>query len=777
MQSSPLTNTRLGAAGARSVLPSASDYRFEDVFEGQFGRAGFDGASGEPPVEFKDPVMREVIRLDEAKRGAALAVTELADKEGEHDRRIATEKALQSELNVVRRRIELLNALLVDASMPALCIEVDRGSKSRGRRNEQTSVQYKCFTKRNGRMYPTQSPVAWPCPFAWSGLHKLCPPDGYTTGTEVEESTQSALQNLVKLAIMRPCKDMATTHLRHCCSEMYPAGKPGPIFSRMTSPSSGVEAHWQLPQTSHKSNHTYEAKIEDAKGQPITVRVIWGTMEINYCDQWHNPLINAFVRNAVLHVGADAIDTTSNPPSDEADFDPLHYMYNFLKPVIRIEYGEDIHVLALSPFIGPETCSVNHIHLSRGHGILDLHDKSVQQVSTPERAETQRMQYYHCVGSRPNTRFNEQELNYIHARGFLTAKEPRIDTESLPASDSLNLEDGIARAKSARISFTDWDVLVTSYAGAENANTIITLINYPPHNLRYPPKPKPSAVPPYSPARTHNTPIDEQTLREGKAFYVKFFSQRGEVEWKINLVDIKDPTRAASERMRKFMTEVRQEFQAKLDNNGKSLWMHIPQSRHAFTLNVRHNTSTFEGKTLLHLYRERWGKFITEMITQNNREDGGGYLRNDTDTDDSPYFYAQAATSMQTVAIGKKNKSVLLSVWADVFYTGGSDQAAGGEYWRYSEDRHTKDTQVQTIPQGYLAMQATDEQGPIMPDRIPIMSTHSTQIVVQQMKEKLRSLQEAKASDDGRARNQTHLLHQVLERLQQGQPLQTNRHY
>ena len=45
------------------------------------------------------------------------------------------------------------------------------------------------------------------------------------------------------------------------------------------------------------------------------------------------------------------------------------------------------------------------------------------------------------------------------------------------------------------------------------------------------------------------------------------------------------------------------------------------------------------------------------------------------------------------------------------------------------------------------------------------------------MKEKLRSLQEAKASDDGRARNQTHLLHHVLERLQQGQPLQTNRHY
>ena len=714
--------------------------------------------------------MREVIRLDEAKRSAALAVTELADKETEDERQDATTKAFKAELNVVKRRIDLLNRLLKQPSdTPKLCLEIKKGSNT----HQQTAVQYKCFTEDEGLLYPTQSPIAWPCLFAWTGLHKLCPPPNYTSGSAVAEETQLALQTLVKLALMRPCKDIATTQLRKCSAEIFPAGKthPNMKFERMPMTDGDMQAHWQLPQTSHKSHHTYKASL----GQHLTIHVLWGTMEINYCDQWHNPLINAFVRNTVLHVGAEAI----HAPSDDESVNPSNFMHNFLKPVIRVQYHKDIHVLTLSPFAGPETCSVNHIHLSKGWGILQLHDKAVKDVGTPDEPKTHPMQYYHCVGSRPNTRFNEQELNYIHARGFLSAE---IDVTKLPDPDTLKLDTGRAKAKSARISFTDWDVLVSSYTGKREASTVITLINYPPHNMRFP-KPSPKlnvTAQPFIPAQEREKPIDEQPLREGKAFYVKWFSQHGNVAWKINLVDTEDPDRQASQRMKQFMTKVRTDFQAKLDNLGNPLWMSIPQSKHAFTLNVRYNPHKFDGKTLLDLYREQWGKFITQMINDNNRNHGDNDHFHPVQSDTSPYFYSQAANSMQRVTYNKKmNKSRPISVWEDVFYAGRQTEEAGKSYWHYSQERHTRDSSEGRINEGYLAMQATEEHGPmtVIPDRLPIMAAsmhhHHSTLVLQQMKEKLRMLQEAKACEESHAQNQKHLLHQVLERLQHGQPLHT----
>jgi hypothetical protein len=775
MQSSspPLTVTRLGTDG---VVPSASDYRFEEVFHEKFGMAGFDHPDGRL-VQFTDPVMHEVIRLDEAKRRAALAVADLTVQEGQYDQGIATNKALEAEYRVVKRRIELLNRLIREhRDTPPLCIPVNRKNNGSpwAKKADHTSVLYKCFTKTNGRLYPVQSPIAWSCVYAWNGLCRLSRPHGHT-GSEIEQRTQNNLWTLVNMALAIPGNDTNTIQLRQCYADLYPGDRskhPAMIFTEKHAPRRGMEAHWQQPQTKHRGSYEYEAQVKISESQTILIHVIWGTMEINCCDQWHNPLINAFVRNTVLAVGEEAIAQLTGETNPR--FDPAHHMHNFLQPVIRIEYGGNIHVLTLSPSLGPDTCTVSHIAIHAGKGILDLHDKSVHEVPThTQNAKTQTMTYYHCVGSRPNTRYNEQELNYIHACGFIES-EGSIDPAKLPKPSDLSLAHGDAKAKSARISFADWDVLVSSYAipGAPT-KTVVTLVNYPPPNMRYPKKKaaKRAALNPgATPFRSNNErqkPIDQQELREGKAFYVKWFSQKGETEWKINLVDTRDPTRAASKQMKEFMTQVRVNIQRLLDNaeGGASNWMKIPESKHAFTQNVRYNPTLFGGEKILHIYRKLWGEFITHMIVNNMDQETRQF------NPEAPYFYAQSHHSIQPVKYGRnpRNPPRPISVWEDVFYEGGEQyENQHNDYWHFSEERKRHDEQGGLIPQGYLAIQAT---GPadILPDRLPVMmgSSHPhSALVMRQMKEKLRSLQEAKASEEGHARNQSHLLHQVLERLQ-----------
>jgi hypothetical protein len=193
--------------------------------------------------------------------------------------------------------------------------------------------------------------------------------------------------------------------------------------------------------------------------------------------------------------------------------------------------------------------------------------------------------------------------------------------------------------------------------------------------------------------------------------------------------------------------------------------MKIPESKHAFTQNVRYNPTLFGGEKILHIYRRLWGAFITNMIVENMDRETGQF------NPEAPYFYAQSHHSIQPVKYGRnpRNPPRPISVWEDVFYEGEEQyEPLHDGYWHFSEGRKRQEEQEGLIPQGYLAIQAT---GPadILPDRLPVMmgSSHPhSALVMRQMKEKLRSLQEAKASEEGHARNQSHLLHQVLERLQ-----------
>ena len=619
---------------AKRILPTHGDYPFNDP-HGPFPMQ----LPYNPP---DDPVTGVVLALENAKRRAAdaSARASLGDKQ--------RDEALESEIEVVRCRLNVLGEFIHPkhaggSQDPHLCLPVNSTTHE-----PCASVLYRRLHATGAALHAVQAPIAWKTStlIHWGRLEALNPKDGNPDS----EVPNNLLCQLVADAVITATRDESTAKLRELHWK-HNALRTGLFFKRAER-GQGLEAgHWQAPEPCrHSVEVLYRAQSkEKVDGEHVLVDVLWGTLLMNHCEPWHNPNINTYVQKAILKAGEHGEHRTEGDPRC------------FVRPVIRITHAKEIHVLILAPFRKPDSCTVQHIHIcDDGYhaGILNNH-------SSPTVEYVESMQCYHCVGTRPNARFNEQELNYIHSRAWEPHKAVLVQPD-MPSGKAWN-------AKSARISFADWDILVTTYTTKKNeggqeeggdghymaptrgddgkkgyryvhnasgTRTVITLFNYPPQGMRY----TKDALDANSPAFGQRRPITTSNRRryaaprrqEGAStiylpggveqrnvdltaepFYVTWFSKDTEEpnhinETRIYFLEILERGWATNY-ARHVFKQVRTAIGARFRDHWLEDPMHNGGGR-TFVQNIRENEYRVDGMTPMELYRALWADWICRAI-------------------------------------------------------------------------------------------------------------------------------------------------------------------
>lgn len=807
------------------MTPWVHDYDFAEVFTGDFGETGFTTKAGTLKA-FKEPFMVEAVALEEAKRKAAILTSQLAEPD-----ETARATAVQSEKHVVKCRLDLIRKLMEeegqeeeDGHYTDICNEVQ------DKPVEQVSVQYRLLHLRPNGLVPVQSQVAWPAELMWRRMHTLAAAphedriplnlngllnrmvSACLLAASKDESTRK-LRDLYRLRGLSRRMQFQRTHV-----------EGSGLTARWQQTETRHRTMLEYYAVPDQANETHPSTV--------IVAVLFGVLDINHCEQWQNPLINMYAKKAVIHAGEEAIRQmheyhTGGEASRHRIKAPEH-MHNFLRPVILIHDHPNVHVLTLAPYKGADTCTVQHVLIEDGRsGIVGLKDMTLAEVRGPGESRCTGLQYYHCVGSRPHARFNETELNYLHVQGLTSSiyddddsksqtapsadqappSEDREDQDDQSSSKSqeegheevearltlrkqprrtfLGVEGGDGKqedpphhavfpasdsgdAKSARISFPDWDVLITSCKWTNDADptTCITMINYPPQGMRYAKERLHGGA---SEFHSRHKQIYERDLDPNRAFYVKWFAREmhnhipSVVEWNINLVNMSD-NKELTHAMTTHMQLVKQEIQVALsdsDGQGTSIWIDAPHLKHKFTHNIKYNLGVTRSATALDIYRDAWQRFFAPLIANHRQPDGSFSLPGDC------YLWADPVDKKMVTADGYK----MYNVWQDIL----SHDAHLANSWQgYVMNRHWHDSGADAFRTYKLsaALQSTGGQG--RPGKGPLYVASADRLPIaprqppSELLERIKSLEAAKLEDARKAQNREHLLCQVLARLSPG---------
>ena len=771
--------------------PYEADYKFEEAFPGKFGRGGFEDADGFPK-KFNDPIMDEVVKLDAAKQYAAeIMNAHLAMKDDDDDQTGGTEKVFNAERNVVKCRIALLNRL-IEADNDILCHKIQNPTVK-------TSVRYRHMVEKNDshdgtpRLFEVRSPLAWQNNFVWNKMINL---KRFGTSPTI---VQDLLNDMLIQALSSAVRDDSTKELRDIFRDTVHRSDLDPLeFEHEASFGTGDSLFWQHSEKRTREEHTFTANRNDTY-----IAVMIGALDVNYCDQWHNPLINKFVQETVIDAAEMMIEDNSVGP---------------ITPIgIKIVRGEHVHILELSPFVNPDVCSVQHIFVDAGSGITDLEDMSIKDLDNKLQDDEGELafaepRYYHCIGAHRNIRFNEQELNFLHADAF---RENNEDT-GVEAIRSWELpEPGYEnKSKSARISFTGWDVLVTTYhitqheepsseetgeesqeqesneadtsaqegpetkepsenedqqemdpnTGTENKpedryKTVITLVNYPPFGTKYkkevyhsqPPQQNNNYRQAQAPQRNfqrQQRPLPRASsitrpLNQDEMFYFAWYT--GDNHQKIvniNLID-HSPNRQVTHwwqnQAKRISTLIWENFK---DNGWDN--SHL---RHSLVNNILNNDAVGKnGMTIYQTYKTEYSKLMEGFIRDADKDTLGFQPR------DGAYLYA-------------KN----LAVWDDL--KANMDAGLVDRWIAYTTKRyHDDETQTPMSLHEPLDIHSDNARGGLAGKiALPAVASNrgrdnNSLAVMNHMKERIQSL-EHRLQDDRHAGNRDHLLRQLLEKL------------
>ena len=610
---------------------TARDYDFDDkLFRGGFGRSGIEDEQHKLK-KYDEPVMEEVVALEEAKKEAQIAMTDLLSCKNREDAGEVHEDVIAKEHNVVECRIAVMNRFFQDEDDANLCNRVDVG---RDHHLVKTSVTYKQYQNKNHDrswegderpwedLFATQSPVEWASEFEWYKIKPLLSPD---TNDKQRAEVQNTLNRMLSDVIhAMPHNDSTDTlfkiqkyHIKTKPMDFTCFSQDGTILGA---------AIWQMPESTNKERLTYSAtRKTHLEGEDVRVDVMIGCFDINYCDQWHNPLINRFVQRMVKAAGESAILESNK-------------MMLAVHTTVKIAFKGMVHILNMAPYVTPDVCSVQNIFTVYDKGILNLTDMDIAEViPTDFNLSFSEPQFYYCLGAHRNRRFNEQELNYIHTKAF-EFKDGEIgvdalNTKRLPDHTELNLTGDNPKAKSTRISFDGWDILVSTYQNYREQwmeteyKTVITLFNYPPYGTKYRKikdvdhssatrwaRPVPQQQPHPTAAGTEPTERERrQNFRaippDGTMKYFIWYSPDAQNKYVITVIDHTQDRRPTAEMIQKGMEINKRIYQ---DFSGGGLWLNDPPS---LVHNIMENNNAGpHSKTVRETYLDGYREYITGII-------------------------------------------------------------------------------------------------------------------------------------------------------------------
>lgn len=459
-------------SGPHDTIPDNKGYKYDKIIRGGSGDTTLLTKDNRSKVMYTQPFMAEVIELEEAKHHASNSTSDmvLADTQDKIER--CAKQVQKSQRAVSLKRIALLRSL-TNPGGATLCTDISPSYVA----DKSVSVSYNLYDS-NGDILlnPIQSQYAWILADdgteAWSSLIYKDP------GTFHQSDTWHQL--LKETLRVCPRKEWAA-RLLDVTGHILDDDAPPLDFNRngAYNPSLGADM-WHKPESNLTALEEFNAESINPTGDNIRYKGLVGAFLMNKFDQKQSARINTVIQKTILKATNDHINLVR-----ERRYEPTHL--NTAAVAIKIQSRNHTHVLTITPFAGHEACTVSHIHVVQD--IRKNTDSEVGIVQIPEilsdikplpvtAGSTTCEKAYICLGAYRNTRLNEPELNSIHLNGI----HPTSSTDPLeiPAPSSIDYDTPLPFAKAVRTSCQKWDILATSIKHKNSMHTVITLVNYPP---------------------------------------------------------------------------------------------------------------------------------------------------------------------------------------------------------------------------------------------------------------------------------------------------------
>jgi hypothetical protein len=715
------TPVHLGAA-ERKTVPSKGDYPFEEVFQGEFGDTALVDPNGYPKV-YTQPIMKEVLELEEAKRAAVDATTKLVTEKDPVLKLTLAGEQVRAEHQVVECRVAAMTRMLTEKHK-CLCFTPIIKPKT-----AQTAFRYTQMEKTGNNDYeifPVQSSINWASStLDWTGLvggmiggldtpPNIDDPSPPPTPTQLQTTLLYAIKNIHSSAP----RDSSTKTLRRTLNNNLK--HPLKFKAQTENNEQGVAAHWDPSEPNVAKKEIVYSAVSRPPPNPLThnlpafVTVTLSPLDVNVCDQWHNPCINKYVQENVKETVTYAMETLSRQTGRYTSENPDRFLNTFIVNIM-VSQATTVHVFTLSPFYSPDTCTVSSIMLNNDSsgGILRL-PANIEQIKADPDMEWNATgcSPFYCIGSRKNTRLNEQELNYVHSCNLQVRNREFLDDPSLlPNPHDLELVSTDPKAKSARISFIDWDILVSSFKlTTQEVRTVITMVQYPPPGARYTPdipqsdaswvNPKASEFVPGGGQQRHTgqqpagrTSSWDRPPKEGHMYfipglYLQTFTER---EWHVYMIDT-EPTRTATMTLMREAKIIRDNiwsiYSTVWDTTKPNMWKY----------NIERNTTKPEGVALsIHSYYvAEWSKVLHTWVTSALAE-----LDSGEDNQTSGYLYCPKGRHIWQNLLNVSQNSDIHMAKADI------------DRWvEYSDGRYKQDVAERKIKPLLLDSR---ENGPTRP--------------------------------------------------------------
>ena len=503
-----------GAALGRKfdVIPEARNYKFEDVFHGEFGDNALldphnSGLKEHDPL--KEALFIKVDKLEQSKKQAAstfaaLCAASESPSQG-HTELIAA--ATQDQHAVLRDRIHVLNDLIQHPSS-RICINHHMLQSTP---RALVAVTYNRYVRASADSFKEvgeiQSPMAWLVPGAQTHVASIL--TGMASDTGEDHQLAKSLKGLLTGVTKCVPFQRETKKLRKSLRATYPTawhdqtelGIPSTQGTRHAQPAGITSHHVRV-----LSAETEIVAYKDKKAEKVTAMIISGVLDLNVLELWQNPSTNTLVRKSIVQTALH-----HKPNGQLTNVHTLH---------IKLLRGQETHILTFRPFIGTEACTVTHMLYSETHGaddknnndggehgaqkgILHLPDDPTLVQPLPG-GRILPLKSYVCLGAHRESRYNEAQLNYIHSRAYTQTVEDQeelqvdkkwgreqtpgfgLEPSMLPHADQIHwAKSRSPSAKATRISGKDCDVMVSSYEIGQEVHTAMTVISYPPFGTQF----------------------------------------------------------------------------------------------------------------------------------------------------------------------------------------------------------------------------------------------------------------------------------------------------
>jgi hypothetical protein len=513
-----------------SLVPKPRDYRFDDLYITRTSRIAMIDPTRHQN-NMKNSAIQEELDLEANKRLAKMYLDQItglshplddpaADARRRHSIDLLNGLWMHAEYTVAKDRIRLMLKNLIHHST----VVIPMLTPHKEIKKQWSYVTYKRFmaSKEEELLFETQAMNHWPARIPWTTPFDLA--------NSFKENVTTMSQRIQSL-FTQILYNVPHTWNNRKLMKLLDLGRTAVFtFQRNENiPTLGNEA-FDYPETSIRTGIVFEGEKEqeqevkkDGKNIGITktrrvkFEVVVGWLDANVCYAWHNPATNTITRNAI-HKSMGNLFTHKIYNGDQTEnlasvFAGVSVKITEYKPVTvpeqehigeAKEYGAQCHVLCLRPFGGPDHCHVSNIYFknklndsARENSIFGILNTSSENETETLHDNSEYSNAHHSIQPyvmQDRAKLAEHQLMHINVKAhnqhwILAGRKLDIKKRisKLLDEDTIKPEQLLQNFKAARITFQDWDLLVSTMTDNENtAHTVITAVNYPHHHSHFP---------------------------------------------------------------------------------------------------------------------------------------------------------------------------------------------------------------------------------------------------------------------------------------------------